>query len=203
MELNEHLCRSANHSNASERLPDTRVCHLFCRLCRAAQILLPPNPDFPPRHVPQISHAATSAALSDRKAHPFFARVVAPDTKQAVAMIEVVKHFNWPVLLVKCAFLQLSPEPPPQFTQHLKDVVWATAKLVRQSARADIPFDTNRGTHGLCLLAVRRAVRESVCRQCLMEHTGQRSASCTATIATAYRAPLLLPMKRARPASTC
>ena len=46
-------------------------------------------------HIPCISYSATSATLSDRKAFPFFSRVVAPDTLQASAIVRMVNHFGW------------------------------------------------------------------------------------------------------------
>ncbi|CAI9729621.1 metabotropic glutamate receptor 3-like [Octopus vulgaris] len=46
-------------------------------------------------HIPQISYASTSAALSDKTRFDYFVRTVPPDTFQAIAMVELVQAFNW------------------------------------------------------------------------------------------------------------
>ena len=45
--------------------------------------------------IPQISYASTAVGLSDKTRFAYFSRVVAPDTYQAQAMVDVVKAFNW------------------------------------------------------------------------------------------------------------
>ncbi|KAH3820653.1 metabotropic glutamate receptor 3-like [Dreissena polymorpha] len=45
--------------------------------------------------IPQISYASTSAQLSDKSRYEYFARTVPPDTFQALAMVDIVKAFNW------------------------------------------------------------------------------------------------------------
>ena len=45
--------------------------------------------------VPFVSYSATSAALSDRTTHPFFGRVVVPDTLQSAAIVGLVARFGW------------------------------------------------------------------------------------------------------------
>ncbi|XP_069942586.1 metabotropic glutamate receptor 8-like [Cherax quadricarinatus] len=45
--------------------------------------------------IPQISYASTSTELSDKSRFEYFSRVVPPDNFQAMAMVEVVKAFNW------------------------------------------------------------------------------------------------------------
>ena len=45
--------------------------------------------------VPQVSYASTSPDLNDRKRFEYFLRTVPPDTYQARAMIDIIKHFNW------------------------------------------------------------------------------------------------------------
>eukprot|EP00041_Stephanoeca_diplocostata_P039499 m.1633213 g.1633213 ORF g.1633213 m.1633213 type:complete len:948 (-) comp25406_c0_seq26:7750-10593(-) len=46
-------------------------------------------------NVPCISHAATSPSLSDKSKYPYFARVVAQDTKQAASMISFAVENSW------------------------------------------------------------------------------------------------------------
>lgn len=46
-------------------------------------------------HIPQISYASTSAALSDKTRFDYFVRTVPPDTFQAIAMVDIVSAFNW------------------------------------------------------------------------------------------------------------
>ena len=46
-------------------------------------------------HIPQISYASTSAALSDKSRFEYFARVVPPDNFQARAMVDIALYFNW------------------------------------------------------------------------------------------------------------
>ena len=45
--------------------------------------------------LPCISYASTSEKLSDTAAYPYFARVVSPDSRQALVMVDTVKHFGW------------------------------------------------------------------------------------------------------------
>ena len=45
--------------------------------------------------IPQISYASTSPDLNDRQKYDFFFRTVPPDTYQARAMIDVIRHFEW------------------------------------------------------------------------------------------------------------
>ncbi|XP_050687348.1 metabotropic glutamate receptor 7-like [Eriocheir sinensis] len=45
--------------------------------------------------IPQISYASTSTELSDKSRFEYFSRVVPPDNFQAMAMVEVVKAFQW------------------------------------------------------------------------------------------------------------
>ena len=45
--------------------------------------------------MPQISYASTSSALSDKHRFEFFARTVPPDSLQAMALADIVQHFNW------------------------------------------------------------------------------------------------------------
>lgn len=46
-------------------------------------------------HIPQISPASTAKALSDKTRFEFFARTVPPDTFQSIALVDIVKTFNW------------------------------------------------------------------------------------------------------------
>lgn len=43
----------------------------------------------------QISHAATSAGLSDRQKFPFFFRTVAVESAHNAAILAVLRHFRW------------------------------------------------------------------------------------------------------------
>ncbi|KAL4226726.1 Metabotropic glutamate receptor 3 [Mactra antiquata] len=45
--------------------------------------------------IPQISYASTSAQLSDKSRYEYFVRTVPPDKFQALAMVDIVKNFNW------------------------------------------------------------------------------------------------------------
>ncbi|XP_071547188.1 metabotropic glutamate receptor 8-like isoform X2 [Panulirus ornatus] len=45
--------------------------------------------------IPQISYASTSTELSDKSRFEYFSRVVPPDNFQAMAMVEVVRAFDW------------------------------------------------------------------------------------------------------------
>lgn len=45
--------------------------------------------------IPQISPASTAKALSDKSRFEMFARTVPPDTFQAIALVDIVKKFNW------------------------------------------------------------------------------------------------------------
>lgn len=45
--------------------------------------------------IPQISYASTSAQLSDKSRYEYFVRTVPPDNFQALAMVDIVKRFNW------------------------------------------------------------------------------------------------------------
>lgn len=46
-------------------------------------------------HIPQISPASTAKALSDKSRFDLFARTVPPDTFQSIALVDIVKLFNW------------------------------------------------------------------------------------------------------------
>lgn len=46
-------------------------------------------------HIPQISPASTAKALSDKTRFDLFARTVPPDTFQSIALVDIVKKFNW------------------------------------------------------------------------------------------------------------
>lgn len=46
-------------------------------------------------HIPQISPASTAKTLSDKTRFDFFARTVPPDTFQSIALVDIVKTFNW------------------------------------------------------------------------------------------------------------
>lgn len=46
-------------------------------------------------HVPVVSYASTSRLLSDRKRFKNFLRTVPSDTRQAQAMVDVIREFDW------------------------------------------------------------------------------------------------------------
>ena len=45
--------------------------------------------------IPQISYASTSIILSNKDIYSYFLRVVAPDSFQAQAMVDIIKRFGW------------------------------------------------------------------------------------------------------------
>ena len=45
--------------------------------------------------IPQLGHSATSPLLSDKAAHPYFSRVVPPDTYQGTALAGIVRQLGW------------------------------------------------------------------------------------------------------------
>ena len=45
--------------------------------------------------VPQISYSSTSAILSNRERYSYFFRTIPSDTREAVAIIDMLRYFNW------------------------------------------------------------------------------------------------------------
>lgn len=48
-----------------------------------------------PSQIPQVSYASTAPELSDNTRYDFFSRVVPPDTYQAQAIVDIVRHMGW------------------------------------------------------------------------------------------------------------
>ena len=46
-------------------------------------------------HMPQIGYSATAKDLSDKGQFPYFLRVAPPDNFQALALVDICKHFGW------------------------------------------------------------------------------------------------------------
>ena len=44
---------------------------------------------------PQISYSSTSAILSNRERYSYFFRTIPSDTREAVAIVDMLRHFNW------------------------------------------------------------------------------------------------------------
>mmetsp|Transcript_1951 Transcript_1951/g.2161 ORF Transcript_1951/g.2161 Transcript_1951/m.2161 type:complete len:767 (-) Transcript_1951:124-2424(-) len=46
-------------------------------------------------NIPMVSWGSTSPKLSEKSKHPYFKRVVLPDDQQALAMLDLCKHYGW------------------------------------------------------------------------------------------------------------
>ncbi|GAA6065174.1 metabotropic glutamate receptor 4-like isoform X1 [Tachysurus ichikawai] len=46
-------------------------------------------------NIPQVSYASTAPELSDNTRYDYFSRVVPPDTYQAQAIVDIVRHMGW------------------------------------------------------------------------------------------------------------
>jgi hypothetical protein len=69
------------------------VCSYLLRVLRGQQDHLPQVSGA--YKVPLISPASTAAALSNKDVYPFFARTSMPDDKQALAILSVLRRYNW------------------------------------------------------------------------------------------------------------
>lgn len=45
--------------------------------------------------MPQIGYSATARQLSDKEKFKYFTRVIASDTQQAQAMVDIIRQFQW------------------------------------------------------------------------------------------------------------
>ena len=45
--------------------------------------------------MPQIGYSATAKQLSDKEKFKYFTRVIASDTQQAQAIVDIIRQFNW------------------------------------------------------------------------------------------------------------
>lgn len=45
--------------------------------------------------MPQIGYSSTAKQLSDKEKFKYFARVIASDTQQAQAIVDIIRQFNW------------------------------------------------------------------------------------------------------------
>ena len=86
--LEEHVCSSNNDtvnaasvvgivglSRSATTIPATRLAELY--------------------NIPVISYAASSQELTDKTQFPYFLRTVPPDDFQSVAIVDIVKHYQW------------------------------------------------------------------------------------------------------------
>jgi metabotropic glutamate receptor 5 len=45
--------------------------------------------------MPQIGYSATAKQLSDKEKFKYFTRVIASDTQQAQAIVDIIRQFKW------------------------------------------------------------------------------------------------------------
>ena len=45
--------------------------------------------------MPQIGYSATAKQLSDKEKFKYFTRVIASDTQQAQAIVDIIRQFRW------------------------------------------------------------------------------------------------------------
>lgn len=93
--------------------------------------------------IPQISYASTSAQLSDKSRYEYFVRTVPPDTFQALAMVDIVQHFNWTYVSTVASEGEYGVSGIEYFQQEAMARNICLAARVKISANADrIEFDS-------------------------------------------------------------
>lgn len=70
--------------------------------------------------MPQIGYSSTARQLSDKEKFKYFARVIASDTQQAQAIVDIIRQFNWSYVATigtegkneECLWLERERESP-------------------------------------------------------------------------------------------